>query len=292
MAAPRLRRRTLIAGCSLAVVALTAVVAVPAFAHDSGTGTKTKSSKTSKSSAGLLKTDVGTVISGALTGTSPCEKSGPPASDGQVGRDAEGHGVRGPLLQKPLTEAERVALSAEQAQARAVAEQYPTVAVAEAAGYRKSTPYVPCIGAHYTKVSLVGKFDPAAPSELLFDGTNPDSKVVGLSYLVMHDGAPDGFAGPNDIWHQHNANGGLCIGAGGVVVGNEATSPKACAARGGHKVVLNGMWMVHDWVVPGWECSWGVFAGECPELGGRVGGTVFDAPDPKVVAGAKAKRKS
>jgi len=28
--------------------------------------------------------------------------------------------------------------------------------------------------------------------------------------------------------------------------------------------------MVHDWVVPGWECSWGVFAAECPELGGAV----------------------
>ena len=25
------------------------------------------------------------------------------------------------------------------------------------------------------------------------------------------------------------------------------------------------------WVVPGWECTWGVFAGECPELGGTMG---------------------
>jgi hypothetical protein len=29
--------------------------------------------------------------------------------------------------------------------------------------------------------------------------------------------------------------------------------------------------MMHDWIVPGWECSWGVFAGECPELGGNTG---------------------
>ena len=56
--------------------------------------------------------------------------------------------------------------------------------------------------------------------------------------------------------------------------------------------------MVHDWVVPGWECGWGVFAGECPELGGRIGGTVFDTPDPKAYkkalaakATAKAKAK-
>ena len=90
---------------------------------------------------------------------------------------------------------------------------------------------MPCIGAHYTNTGLVSRFDPAAPSELLFDGTNPDSKIVGLSYLVFHlNGPPEGFAGPNDRWHMHNSNGGLCIGKDGVVVGNEATSPKECAA--------------------------------------------------------------
>ena len=31
---------------------------------------------------------------------------------------------------------------------------------------------------------------------------------------------------------------------------------------------------------PGFECTWGVFAGECPELGGQIGGTAFDQPDP------------
>ena len=40
----------------------------------------------------------------------------------------------------------------------------------------------------------------------------PDSKIVGLSYLVWHPGGrPRGSPGPNDHWHQHNANGGLCI---------------------------------------------------------------------------------
>ena len=46
---------------------------------------------------------------------------------------------------------------------------------------------------------------------------------------------------------------------------------------------------------PGWECSWGVFAGECAELGGRIGGTVFDKPDPKAFKRAldgKAKTAS
>ena len=46
--------------------------------------------------------------------------------------------------------------------------------------------------------------------------------------------------------------------------------------------------MLHDWIVPGFECTWGVFAGECPELGGRVGGTAWDAPDPRTAGKVSA----
>jgi hypothetical protein len=180
-------------------------------------------------------------------------------------------------VQQPITPAQHLTLAAQMRAARTVIDRFPTVAAAEAGGYKKSTPYVPCIGAHYTNVSKVATFDPAAPSELLYDGTNPDSKIVGLSFLVLHPGgAPDGFAGPNDHWHQHNANGGLCL-KGGVVVGGENTSTADCAARGGRKTLLTDIWMVHAWVVPGFECSWGVYAGECPELGGKLGGTAWDA---------------
>ena len=72
----------------------------------------------------------------------------------------------------------------------------------------------------------------------------------------------------------------LCFNAFGVVVGSEDTTDAQCAARGGKKVLLVDTWMLHDWVVPGFECSWGVFAPECPELGGRVGGTAWDPPAP------------
>jgi hypothetical protein len=215
-----------------------------------------------------------------LTGTTPCEKAGPPASTGQV-LDGAGHFHRGPSPQQPLDAASRFTLEGQQAEARAVAEKFPTVADAERGGYRKSTVYVPCIGAHYTNVSLAVGFNPATPSELLYDGTAPTSRIVGLSYLVWHPGgAPDGFVGPNDVWHQHNVNGGLCIGNDGVVIGAESTSAAKCAAMGGSKVPLTDVWMLHDWVVPGFECSWGVFASECPELGGRTGGTPWDPPDP------------
>ena len=138
--------------------------------------------------------------------------------------------------------------------------------------------YVPCIGAHYTNTALARTFDPSAPSELLYDGSAPTSRIVGLSFLVFHDiTPPEGFAGPNDIWHQHTFNGGLCINKQGLVIGPESTTAEDCAALGGHKAPLTNVWMVHDWVVPGFECSWGVFASECPELGGRAGGTAWDA---------------
>jgi hypothetical protein len=255
------------AGTVLALVAAGAGYALTpqyASAHDHGSGT-----------AGHAH------AVGALTGDTPCEKAGPPASVGQV-LDGTGHFHRGPTPQLAIDETTRLQLQAQQEQARAVAAKYPTVADAQRAGYRESTVYVPCIGAHYTDVALAGSFDPAAPSELLYDGTLPSSHIVGLSYLVRHPGGPPvGFAGPNDVWHQHTFNGGLCINVAGLVIGSETTSAAQCTAMGGFKVPLTDIWMLHDWVVPGFECSWGVFAAECPELGGRVGGTAYDPPDPR-----------
>jgi hypothetical protein len=233
----------------------------------------------------------GEILAGTATGDSPCEIASPtPASPGQIGTGEAGseaeigeHGARGMVKQEPITKEQREALEAEMAQARTVIDAYPTVAAAEAAGYRRSTPYVPCIGAHYTNVGLVSRFDTTKPSELLFDGTNPDSQIVGLSYLVYNrGGAPEGFTGPNDHWHQHNANGGLCFsnGGGATVIGGEELTEAECEDRGGTKRELTDIWMAHAWVAPGFECSWGVFAGECPELGGRAGGTAWDEPAP------------
>jgi hypothetical protein len=235
----------------------------------------------------------GQVILGSATGDSACEKASPtPSSPGQVGAgtggaenadaDAGEHGARGMVKQLPLTHAQHIVLEQQMAEARAVVAQFPTVKDAEAAGYDRSTVYVPCIGAHYTNTRLAVGFDPEHPSELLYDGSTPDAKIVGLSYLVYHhNGPPPGFAGPNDHWHQHNANGGLCMSDNrGEVIGGESTSRAQCAAIGGHKTLLIDIWMMHAWVVPGFECSWGVFSGECPELGGRIGGTAWDPPAP------------
>ena len=261
---------------ALAVFALGSVSMTPAYA---GAHAAAGHSHADQAPAGA--------VAGWAAGSTPCEKASPPASPGQVATDAEGHSHRGPALQEAIDQATQVELRAQQAQARTVIDRYPTVADAEKAGYRMSVTFVPCIGAHYTNLAYVGAFDPANPSELLYDGTKPDSKLVGLSYLVYHPGGPpEGFAGPNDRWHQHNVNGGLCFGKSGVVIGGETQTQQECEAIGGKKRELTDIWMVHDWVVPGWECTWGAFAGECPELGGRTGGTAWDAPDPTVTGQA------
>ncbi len=282
VAASRISRLVGVIGVSIigvVAVSLATAAFTPTFVDTQGDGHDHAASANGAGHShggATVATPVATNADGfPLFGTTPCEKAGPPASKGQV-LDAEGHDHRGPYAQELLTPAERQSLVAEQEQARAVAIKYPTVATAEEAGYRKSTAYVPCIGAHYTNTALAIGFNASTPSELLYDGTAPDSKIIGLSYLVWHPGgAPEGFAGPNDRWHQHTFNGGLCM-KGGLVVGGEQLSKAECAQRGGSKVALQDIWMVHDWVVPGFECSWGVFAGECPELGGKPGGTAWD----------------
>jgi hypothetical protein len=197
------------------------------------------------------------------TGLSPCETSGPPVSEGQSG----GHGHRGPSTTVAIDDAAtRDQLGAELTIARQAALSFPTAGDAKAAGYIRITPYLPCIGAHWIKPPLMdANFDPAFPEMLLYDGSGLDAKVVGLSYWARtgKDNPPTGFTGPNDVWHQHL---GLCVGAGGVV-GNEATTPEECARRGGQKTDGSDAWMVHVWVVPGWESAWGLFSGEHPELG-------------------------
>ena len=160
----------------------------------------------------------------------------------------------------PVDGPTRAALASQLVDARAVVLRYPTVAHAEAAGYRLVVPYVPLIGAHYLRFDLLGApFDVDRPAMLVFGGTDPDSAVVGLSYYVASPDPPAGFAGSDDRWHRHV---GLCLNERLVVVGGERLSHAQCDALGGHKVNGADGWMVHAWVVPGWESPDGVFSAE------------------------------
>jgi hypothetical protein len=137
-----------------------------------------------------------------------------------------------------------------------------TPEAAEAAGYVQAAPQVAGVGAHWINWSLVDQpFDPARPSMLLYDlhpGRAP--RLAGFSYWVRSaPGAPDGFAGANDVWHRHL---GLCFVDGWLY--REGVP----AADGCPGAWLNGsdLWMLHAWVVPGLASGDGRFSGRNPVL--------------------------
>jgi hypothetical protein len=172
----------------------------------------------------------------------------------------------GPDGWTPMTDPDECAtLATELGEVRAVAARYPTVADAEAAGYRQSSLYAPGQGAHYTNMAAMDdRFVAGEPEMLLFSGEAPHSPIVGVSYYVLgpEDAAPEGFAGPNDGFHRHER---LCS-RDGVAIGSGALTAPECASLGGTIVDDAGGWMTHAWVVPGCESDWGVFSGANPAV--------------------------
>ncbi len=167
----------------------------------------------------------------------------------------------------PPTAEERHLLADQLVEAREVAMRYPTVADAEAAGYRRAGPFSPGAGAHYvmmngTGTNTDGNIDLEHPLAYLYDGTSETSEVVGVMYYSLAKDAPSGFAGPNDVWHQHS---GACLvhNADGTVDSplavDQDTTPAMCDEVGGEFLNTTG-WMLHVWAVPGYDAPDGVFA--------------------------------
>jgi hypothetical protein len=169
-----------------------------------------------------------------------------------------------------LDQVTRAQLAAQLTQARVVALRYPTAADALRSGYQLAGGFAPGTGAHY--VSLSGLSGPGSvnvdrPEALIYDGTNPTSQIVGLMYYAMTSSAPEGFAGPNDHWHRHN---GVCVRytPSGIQVPLPADADVTlgqCQAVNGSYLSVTG-WMVHAWVVPGWESPQGVFSHSNPNV--------------------------
>jgi hypothetical protein len=187
--------------------------------------------------------------------------------------DLNGHQIVGVKAQdvaaeavadKPLDRATHALLAQQLVAARADAMRYPTVADATAAGfYLVGGGFGPGSGAHYIG-GYSTNFDPSHPLALIYDGIHQTSQIVGLMYYEMGDTAPQGFAGPNDHWHRHS---GVCLGNGGAVLfppDSDVTARKCAVARGSYMAVTG--WMVHAWVVPGWDSPKGVFSHENPDL--------------------------
>jgi hypothetical protein len=177
---------------------------------------------------------------------------------------------------QPLDPATRTKLAAQLVAARTAAAQYPTVASARAAGMIQAGLFAPELGAHFISYANLnrsllpdGSVDAQYPPGFIYDGVSPTSKLVGLMYISIVGGTPPaGFAGPNDHWHRHM---NLCIkyGTHGKISvpfapDRDVTRAQCDKVRG--QFMPRTVWMVHAWVVPGWESPKGVFSHANPDL--------------------------
>jgi hypothetical protein len=137
------------------------------------------------------------------------------------------------------------------------------------AGYFIGSYWTAGIGTHYIDWRLVGDaFDPARPAMVLVD-TAPGHhrRLAGFSYWVASpNGPPVGFAGDFDTWHNHR---GMCFVDGALA---REDLPRASDCEG---TWIDGgdLWMLHVWVVPGYENPDGLFASTNPKLCGPRGGS-------------------
>ncbi|HTE57955.1 MAG TPA: hypothetical protein VK694_04380 [Verrucomicrobiae bacterium] len=188
----------------------------------------------------------------------------------------------GPDHWMPMTIQEQcTTLEGELDMARRAAAQYPTVANALAGGYTQGDSYYAGLGAHYQNFDgTIAEFDPAKPAQLLYDGTDSGSKLVGLSYVVALEGdtPPEGFTGSNDQWHRHQK---WCMDPeqGNISLAADVLTDAECAELGGRVLINPDLWMLHSWVVPGMENDWGLFASAHPGLPYKAGDESF-VPQP------------
>ena len=178
-----------------------------------------------------------------------------------------------------LDDATQVQLSVQLAPTAQLIAKYPTLADAEAAGYRRAGRFNPGLGVHYGAFgrgadgAITGVDGEVMVPQLIYDGTDPGSPLAGFMYMAeAPEGAvPEGFVGSNDHWHYHSK---LCvkIGSEGIKVllpDDDNITAAECAAAQGMYVGQSG-YMVHVWTVPGYESDEGVFSGlnrklTCPD---------------------------
>lgn len=147
--------------------------------------------------------------------------------------------------------------------AKRYALQFPTAADAMAAGFRMVAPYVRGQGAHYAgPQGVFAPFDPTTPNLLLYGGNGPTAPLVGLSWLVNSGQTPPaGMPGGNDHWHRHR---NVCM-RGGIIIAEEVTA-KTCGTFGGAIIDISNLWLLHAWIVPGYEYPPDIFRPHAPFL--------------------------
>lgn len=170
-----------------------------------------------------------------------------------------------------------VALAGQLAVTVELVEKYPTIAHAEAAGWRRAGPFAPGLGTHYRSPDFHLNADGQMDSRedllspmLVYDGLDPDAALAGFMYLAYGtEGEPEGFAGPNDHWHYHES---VCIvtGSDGTMetpfgADLEGVTEEMCTDVGGSFLPFSG-YMVHVWNVPGYESPDGMFTEVNPKI--------------------------
>jgi hypothetical protein len=237
---------------ALAVVAGTAAAARPRHGSDD---TKKHAHKKAKVMAGMTAAEMA-----AMNGSAGVDDRG-------FAKLANGeqhtHGFT-----QPVSKADRVQLAHQMELARQTALRYPTVADAEAAGLHRAGPFSPGLGAHYINyASGIGNVDGkmtddaiGKPLAWIYDGTHPDSHVAGLFYMTALKN-PEGFAGPNDVWHVHHD---ICLkpsptGVDAPLGADHGATKAECDAVGG-SLMKQTQYLLHVWAVPGYESPEGVYA--------------------------------
>ena len=182
----------------------------------------------------------------------------------------EGGGHSHEVEEVKLDTATQKELDAQVALTEPLIEKFPTVKDAEAGGYARSGPFSPGLGAHY-RLKGVGNLnqdgvldaEDIASGMLIYDGVEPDSKLVGFMFLSYGtEEVPEGFAGPNDQWHFHT---NVCItvrpdGSIDSPLGADTSAPKELCDKYGGSLIENTGYMVHLWPVPGYESPEGLFS--------------------------------
>jgi hypothetical protein len=169
----------------------------------------------------------------------------------------------------PLNATDQAVLTTQLSAALQAAERFPTVASAKAAGMILAGGMAPGVGAHYQLINAEafrginpdGSVNPEYPASWIYASTANNAPVVGVMYESLNNTAPSGFIGPNDHWHRHSD---VCVqfnhGKIGVpFAADQNVTPQECADVHGD-FMKKTVWMVHAWVVPGWESPQGVFS--------------------------------
>lgn len=182
------------------------------------------------------------------------------ASGASEPEHAHGHSQVPVTVAAPLLTGDAGTFAQQWLAARRSTSRFDTIAEARAAGFVRTSSPGPGVGTHWVRWPQVAEpFDPGEPAMVLFDERSSPARLVAYVYWVQSDDEPEGFAGPNDEWHQHT---GLCV-VNGWTLREEAGSAERCP---GSYLAGGDLWMLHAWVVEGWANRLGDFANIHPAL--------------------------